>query len=91
MSRHPLWAALPLLLGRIKSPVHTGAGSKQTELRGPACRLRRRDAHAPAGALLTGLGAGGWSRASGCLDRRQTCQDFVRRKLAGVPGASVPI
>jgi hypothetical protein len=25
---------------------------------GPACRLRRRYAHAPAGALLTGLGAG---------------------------------
>ena len=28
---------------------------------GPACRLRRRYAHAPAGALLTGLGAGEWS------------------------------
>src|ERR1700688_3734549 len=28
---------------------------------GPACRLRRRYAHAPAAALLTGLGAGEWS------------------------------
>src|SRR6202035_689255 len=28
---------------------------------GPACRLRRRYAHAPAAALLTGLGAGEWA------------------------------
>ena len=30
---------------------------------GPASRLRRRDAHAPAAALLTGLGAGEWARS----------------------------
>jgi hypothetical protein len=57
---------------------------------GPACRLRRRYAHAPAGALLTGLGAGEWSPlrsrpyAAFCLKGKGRCPSQAQEGRASL-------